>query len=256
MIGQAKSDQVERDGVAGRAVVLTGGESGIGKATAMLLARRGAKVLIIGIQKKRLDQTVREIGAVGEVSGVVADVSQRRDVEKAFREADRRLGGVDVLINNAAVHTPGIRDTSFEEAKRLLEVNVLGYFACTKLAIERMEKKGKGHIVNVGSISGDVREPGHELYVASKAAVEGLTESLGKSLAKQGIRTTVIEPGGVATPLLGGTSGRGRKEMDRMVRRKEILDPGDMAECIYYVLTQPERCDVALVQLRPAKNFT
>jgi NAD(P)-dependent dehydrogenase (short-subunit alcohol dehydrogenase family) len=245
------------NGVAGKSIILTGGETGIGKAAARLLFQRGANVLIVGINKKQLDQTVREIRALredGEVLGIVADVSKERDVKRAFAEADKRLDGVDVLVNNAAIHAPEIETTDFRLAKRLLDVNVLGYFACCKEAIARMRKKG-GHIINVGSISGDMREPGHELYVASKAAIEGFTESLGKSLSKRGIRTTVIEPGGVATPLLASTSNRNGKDLRRMVRNKEILDPNEIAEAVYYVLAQPERCDVSLLQIRPMKNF-
>lgn len=241
----------ERTEIAGKAVVITGGATGIGLATSELLARRGARVLLVGIDRKRVSQAVEEIGA--DVHGVVADVSKKAGVEKVFREVDKRLKGIDVLVNNAAIHGENFEDGDFETWRQMLEVNVLGYVACAKEAVKRMQKRG-GHLVHVGSISAFQKEAGAEVYIATKAAVEAFNESVGKSLARSGIRTSVIEPGGVATPMVASVSKR-RRDLGRDVRAKNLLHPTDIAECVYYIVTQPERCDVALVQIRPTGTW-
>ena len=114
-----------------------------------------------------------------------------------------------------------------------------------------MKDKGGGHIVNVGSMSADLREPGGDVYVATKAGIQGFSESLRKKVNEMGIRLSLIEPGLVESELT-------RKSPEKVREKKqnqEMLEAEDIAESIYYVLTQPPRCDVVSVQIRPLKQL-
>jgi NADP-dependent 3-hydroxy acid dehydrogenase YdfG len=232
--------------VAGKSVVVTGGTTGIGLATARLLAARGARLLIFGRHEKELREALDGITSVGEVYGLTADVSTNEDVRRVFREADEKLGGVDILVNNAALSADSILDSEYEEWQYVINTNLLGYMACCREAVERMRRRGEGHIVNIGSMSADLREEESNVYVATKAAVQGFTEALRKAVNKEGIKVTLVEPGKVASDMSGPKEEQPEKE-----RRLEMLKAEDIAECVYFCLAQPRRCDVVAMQIRP-----
>jgi len=233
----------------GKAVVLTGGTTGIGRATAKMLVERGAKVLIFGRHENELNDALKEIGT--GASGITADQSKKDDVERIFPEADARLGGCDILINNAAVAGDALGETNFDDIAYTVNANLVGYLACTNLALRRMKKKKVGHIVNVGSMSADLREEGGEVYVATKAAIQAFSESLRKNANKENIRVTLIEPGAIATPIQEKSPEQDREKLEKM----EMILPEDIARCILFCLTQPQRVDVVSVQIRPLKQL-
>jgi NADP-dependent 3-hydroxy acid dehydrogenase YdfG len=243
--------------IAGKAVVINGATTGIGRATAKLLVSHGARVLIFGRDENDLNEALREIkapgsaGGSGEAFGLVGDVSNREDVERIFREADAKLGGVDVLINNAAIGGESLLEGSWDDWKYTLDVNVLGYFACARAALDRMIPKKEGHVLMVGSMSADQREPSNDIYAATKAAIQAFAEALRKNVNEKGIRVSLVEPGAVDTPI----QEKPQAEKDRKKRKMEMLEPEDIARCLYYVLTQPKRCDVVTVQIRPLKQL-
>lgn len=233
--------------LSGRAVIVTGGTTGIGRATARLLAARGARVLIFGRHEDELSEALGEMRREGgEVYGLTADVSREEDVGRVFREADERMGGVDVLINNAALSAGSVLEGDYSEWQYVVNTNLLGYMACCREALDRMLPKGDGHILLVGSMSADEREEGNDIYVATKAGVQGFTQALRKSVNKEGIRVTLVEPGKVASDMSGPKEEQPEKE-----RKMEMLKAEDIAECVYYCLSQPKRCDVVSVQIRP-----
>jgi NADP-dependent 3-hydroxy acid dehydrogenase YdfG len=252
MVDQGTTSAVGRadaTDLAGKAVVLTGGTTGIGRATAKFLVEQGARVLIFGRHQQELDGALREIGA--GVHGVTADQSRKEDVQRVFAEADRTIGGCDILINNAAVSGDALAETSLDDIAYVVNANLVGYLACTHEALARMKKSGRaGHIVNVGSMSADLREPEGEVYVATKAAIQAFSESLRKTANQQDVRVTLIEPGAVATPLQDKTAEQERHKIEKM----EMILPEDIARCILYCLTQPQRVDVVSVQIRPVKQ--
>jgi NAD(P)-dependent dehydrogenase (short-subunit alcohol dehydrogenase family) len=234
--------------MAGKAVIVTGGTTGIGLATAQLLAREGARVLIFGRHEAELARALEELQREeGEVFGTVADASRVEDVRRVFRDADERLGELDVLVNNAAVGGEHFEDQSLEEMEYLVRANVVGYLACAHEAVERMKRQGSGHIVNVGSMSADLREEGGSVYVAAKAAIQGFSESLRKTVNPAGIRVTLIEPGKVATDMTDQSEAEKRENEAKL----EMLRPEDIAACILFCLAQPARCDVVTMQVRP-----
>lgn len=232
----------------GKSVVVTGGTTGIGRSLAKMLVRQGAKVLIYGRHDKELQDALADIqpNGKGQIEGMIADQADVSEVEKVFKAADEKLGGVDILVNNAAISSGKIGETNLEDMKYALDVNVLGYMACCKLAFERMKAKGDGHIVNIGSMSADA-EDGSSVYVATKSAVRGFSKSFAKEANKEGIRVTNIEPGSVGTDM----SEVGPEEQRAKQAEGKMLMAEDIAECVLYAVRQPKRCDVAFVQIRP-----
>ena len=233
--------------VAGKAVVLTGGTTGIGRAAARLLVAQGAKVLIFGRHEKELNDALKDIGGDGDCFGITADQAREQDVERVFQTADDKLGQVDILINNAAVAGSDVASMDLDEVRYVVEANVVGYLSCARLAMERMQRRGGGHIVNIGSMSADVRSAGEGVYAATKAAIQGWSESMRKRVNEEGIKVTLIEPGAVGTDLPDATPEQQRQKQ----KEGAMLTAEDIAECVLYTLTQPARCDVVNVQIRP-----
>ncbi len=232
----------------GRTAVVSGGTTGIGRATARLLAAHGARVLIFGRHEEELNEALEEIrGAGGEVYGVTADQSRLEDVRRVFEEADRRLGDLDILIINAAVSPDSQLEGEPEELRYAIETNLIGPIACTREAAQRMQRRGEGHIVTIGSMSADLREEENSVYVATKAALQGFSESLRKTLNPGGIKVTLIEPGKVATDMVEMSKAKKEKKEKEL----EMLRPEDIAACVYFCLIQPKRCDVVVMQVRP-----
>jgi NADP-dependent 3-hydroxy acid dehydrogenase YdfG len=239
-------------GIAGKAVVINGATTGIGLATAKLLAMYGARVLLFGRERDCVDEAVEQAQAAGgEVYGVVADVTRQREVIRVFTEADKRLGPVDVLINNAATAGDSLLESSYDDWKRTLDTNILGYLHCAREALDRMRPRKDGHILMVGSMSADLREPANDIYAATKAAIQALCEALRKNVNKDGVRVTLIEPGAVDTPL----QSKPQSKKDRMKADLEMLHPDDIAECIRFALSQPKRVDIVQMQVRPLKQL-
>jgi NADP-dependent 3-hydroxy acid dehydrogenase YdfG len=234
--------------ILGKCVLITGGTTGIGLATAKLLARNGAKVMIFGRHKEELQQALDEIQRDAlQAQGTIADQSKPDDLRRVFKEVDQKLGGLDVLINNAAVSGDSAEKTSPENARYVLESNLLGYIACCHEAIPRLKKRGGGHIVNIGSMSAEEREEESEIYVATKAAIQAFSESLRKTANKEKIKVTLIEPGSVDTCL----QTKPPAEKEQRIRELKMLRPEDIAECIHFCLHQPQRLDVVTMQVRP-----
>jgi NADP-dependent 3-hydroxy acid dehydrogenase YdfG len=152
-----------------------------------------------------------------------------------------------VLINNAALGAGSITEGGYTDLEYLVKTNLLGYMGCAQEAAKRMKTAGGGHIVNIGSMSADVREAGSSLYVATKSAIQGLSEAFRKEVNKDGIKVTLIEPGAVGTDMQPQSSDEQREKQKKM----EMLTAEDIAMCIHYCLIQPPRCDVVVVQIRP-----
>ena len=238
----------QTESVADKSILITGGTTGIGRATAILLAAQGARVMIFGRHEQELKEALRDIQAAGgEVKGLTADAANPEDIQRVFQEFDRQMGSLDILINNAALGYNSIMEGNYQEWQYILQTNLLSYMAMTHEAIERMKASGGGHIVNIGSMSADVREKDSSVYVATKAGIQGFSEALRKEVNSLGIKVTLIEPGAVGTDM----QPQSPEEQRQLIEKMGMLRAEDIAACVLYTITQPKRCDVVMLQIRP-----
>lgn len=236
--------------LAEKRILITGGTTGIGRATALLLASRGAHVLIFGRHEKELNDALRDLrGVSSKAHGLTADASRIDDVRRVFKAVDE-LGELDILINNAALGAEGLASMTQEDWEYVVRANLIGYMSCAQEAIARMKPRKQGHIVQVGSMSADVRAKDSSVYVATKSAIQGFTEALRKEVNEMGIKVSLIEPGSVGTDMQEESPNEQRQKE----ARGEMLTAEDIARCIEYCLIQPARCDVVVVQIRPHKQ--
>lgn len=176
----------------GKAILITGGTTGIGRATAILLASKGAKLLVFGRSETALNDALQDIRKVGSVIGLTADTTKKEDILRAFEMTDREFGGLDILIDNAALGAETVAEMSLDDQEYIVRTNLLGYMEVAHEAVARMKKKGEGHIVVIGSMSAVVREAGSSVYVATKAGIEGFTTALRKEVNKMGIKIRLL----------------------------------------------------------------
>jgi NADP-dependent 3-hydroxy acid dehydrogenase YdfG len=240
----------QQNSVKGRAVLITGGTAGIGRAVAALLAGQGANVLIAGRDPAHLESALAEIGNQnidGSITGIAIDLATKEGVVAAFNEMDQKFGKLDVLINNAALAYQSITEGVYEEWEQVVRTNLLGYMACTWHAVDKMRPNRSGHIINIGSMSADVREKGSSVYVGTKSGIQGFTETLRKEVNELGIKVSLIEPGAVITELHGMSD----EQLKEKEEKQEMLLAEDIARAVLYALTQPARCDVVEMKIKP-----
>lgn len=235
--------------VEGKSVLITGGTTGIGRAIAVLLAKLGARVMIFGHRQDHLEDALADIKATatGDVYGYVIDAGKEEDIAYIFKEADDKLKSLNVLINNVAMGYGNVTEGTYKDWQRVVNVNLTSYLACCAGAIERMVPNGGGHIVNIGSMSADRREETGSVYVATKAAIQAYSEALRKKVNQDGIKVTLIEPGAVDTDM----QEKPTHEKLEKVESLEMLTATDVAVAVLYCLSQPKRCDVVELKVRP-----
>lgn len=212
-----------------RVVLVTGGASGIGKATARRFAEEGAKVLLVDIDDQAGKLTETEHRDAGlDVTFHRASVTDEDDIEALFRVLEERYGRLDVLFNNAGVVEESfVASTALPAWRRVLDINLDGAFLMARMAIPLMKAGGGGAIINTASIYGLVAIPGAASYVVSKHAVEGLTKTLALECAADGIRVNAVCPGWVNTPMVSldieaDPSLPGRHPLGRLAEPEEI----------------------------------
>ena len=194
--------------LAGKIAIVTGARSrgpgvGNGKATAILMAREGARVLCVDAQKDRAEETVALIHAErGEALGFAADVTRKADCEAMVAEADSRWGGLDVLHNNVGIESRQLlMDTTEEEWDRVMAVDLKSMLLATQAAVPALERRGGGAVTCVSSVAA-LRGAGRTAYAAAKAGVLGFVVSVAVQLAPKAIRVNAIAPGTVWTPMV------------------------------------------------------
>jgi len=238
----------------GKVALVTGASSGIGEATALVLARAGARVAIAARRRERLDGVARRIVDLRSESLVLeADVAKVPEAESIVEQTMARWGRLDVLVNNAGVMLLSPVDRArVEDWQRMLDLNLLGLMVVTRAALPHMRRQKDGHVVNISSTAGRVANPDASVYAATKFGVGAFSEALRREVYRDGIRVTVVEPGAVATELRDHVPDPDTRErIDTWARSMRQLRSEDVAAAILYAVSQPPHVNVNEILLRP-----
>ncbi|WP_153505472.1 SDR family NAD(P)-dependent oxidoreductase [Cumulibacter manganitolerans] len=230
-----------------KSVLITGGGSGIGRATALAAVREGAAVVVADMSKSGADETVEQITAAGgKAIALEVDVTDEAQVEAMVSAADDAFGGLDGAFNNAGVArgrdwAPGTltAQTSLQAWRDVTSVNLDGVFLCLRSELQRMEQRGRGAIVNTASVAGLIGLAGASPYTASKHAVIGLTKAAALEYAETGIRINALCPGYVTTPMTALTGALPEVNAKRMERvpMSRYGTPEEVAEMVVWLLS-------------------
>lgn len=232
----------------GKSIIVTGAAGAIGGATARVLAREGARLLLVDVQPRGLPELERELKATGaEVATHQADVSRSAEVKAFIDAAVARYGRLDGLFNNAGIegHIANTWEYDEEEFDRVTRVNVNGVFLGMRHALRLMVAQGSGAIVNTASIGSERGLAGACTYNASKHAVVGLTRTAAAEAGPKGVRVNCVMPGVIDTPLLesvlapmfGGDIALGKKTLGRIAPLERIGQPVEIGEVVAFLLS-------------------
>src|ERR1700681_4488128 len=227
--------------LANKVAIVTGGNSGIGKAVALELAKQGASLVIDYVSHPDAAEAVEaQITALGaQVIGVQADVSKLDDLQRLFAAAVDKFGRVDIMVNNAGIETrTSILDTSKVQYDRVLDVNLKSAFFGTQLAAKQMIKQGGGgRIINITSVHEDWPMPGNTAYCLSKGGMRMLTRTAGVELAPHNICVVGVGPGAVATPINLSTMKDPAlmNKLDKAIPLGRMAEPGEIASVVAFL---------------------
>ncbi|OBK25660.1 SDR family oxidoreductase [Mycobacterium asiaticum] len=215
--------------VGGKVVVITGGARGIGLATATALHKLGAKVAIGDIDETTVKESGADLGL--EVYGKL-DVTDPTSFSDFLDQVERQLGPIDVLVNNAGIMPVGrIVDEPDAVTRRILDINVYGVILGSKLAAQRMVRRGQGHVINIASLAGEMHIVGLATYCASKHAVLAFTDSARLEYRAAGVKFSSVLPTFVNTELVAGTSG---------MKGFRNAEPAEIADAVAALIAQPK----------------
>ncbi|VVB91627.1 L-rhamnose 1-dehydrogenase (NADP(+)) [uncultured archaeon] len=218
-----------------KVTIITGAGSGIGKETALLFAKEGAKVVVADINEKSGGETLAEIKKNGgEGYFAKLDVSNREEIKQVIKDAVEKYGKIDVLINNAGIIQDAlVLKMTEEQWDRVINVNLKGTFNCIQAVVEVMINQGNGVIINTSSIVGLNGNVGQVNYAAAKAGLIGMTKTLAKELGKKGIRVNAVAPGFIITPM---TSNVPEKVLEAMKEKTPLRRLGKAEDIAYAYL--------------------
>jgi 3-oxoacyl-[acyl-carrier protein] reductase len=222
-----------------KVAVITGGSRGIGKAIAILLSKKGAKLAVnYSSGGDSADRVVSEIeGMGGAAIKVKADVSKQSEVHAMFQTVLERFGRVDVLVNNAGtVGQPGLLEISEAEWDRVLAVNLKGVFNCCQAVIPIFLKQSGGKIINMSSVAGKMGGQSGVHYGASKAGVIGLTMALSTEFGKKNIHVNAIAPGPVKTEMFLGLPAALQERFAGTTHLGRVCEPSEIAHAVVFLL--------------------
>lgn len=222
-------------------MLVTGAGVGIGQAIACELARQGAAVCVhsSGTSPEETLALVREAGRSAKPAAVRADLSSIEGCVRAVDVASRELGGLDGLVNNAAVTIEKhIDETSPVDLAALLDLNVRGYYLCAQRSLVHFAaSEAAGSIVNIGSVHGRASFPGHSAYAASKGAIDAWTRSLAVELAPRGVRVNCAAPGVVEVPRIRGRAGYSADKYADWIPAGRVGEPNDVAGLVAFLIS-------------------
>ncbi|RKT21770.1 NADP-dependent 3-hydroxy acid dehydrogenase YdfG [Paraburkholderia sp. RAU2J] len=239
-----------------KVVVITGASSGLGEATARLLASQGAIVVLGARRVDRINALAEEIVADGGAALAVAtDVTDAAQVKYLVDRAVQTYGRVDVMLNNAGLMPHSLLERGkIEDWDRMIDVNLKGVLYGIAAALPHMKAPKSGHIVNVSSVAGHKVRPGSAVYAATKAAVRMLSEGLRQEVKPYNIRTTVVSPGAVATELPGSVTEPDVAKGIREFYAQFAIPAQSFARVVVFAMSQPDDVDMNEILFRPTSQ--
>jgi len=242
--------------------LVTGASSGIGEATALLLAELGAAVAVAARRKARLDDLVGRIeDKGGRAIALETDVTDRSQAEAAVEQTVAQLGRLDTVINNAGVMLLGpIEHAPVEEWERMVSLNVMGVLYVAQAALPHLLKAADqpprqvADMVNISSVAGRVARAGSGVYNATKWGVGAFSESLRQEFTRRHLRISLVEPGAVKTELATHVRSEVWEQLGNVFTNTELMESEDIAETIAFIVTRPRRVAINEVLIRPTEQ--
>ncbi|MFB6532422.1 SDR family oxidoreductase [Streptomyces noursei] len=237
-------------GIEGKVVAITGASSGIGEATALLLAERGAKIVLGARRPERLEALAARIEtAGGDATWARTDVTRREDLAGLVKLARDRYGKLDVLVSNAGIGLISrLDDLRVEDWEEMIDVNLKGVLYGIAAALPVFREQGFGHFVNTVSTAGLRIVPLQSVYAGTKNAVRTISEGL-RQEAGDSLRVTVVSPGAVRTDFAERMDPAAKAQIDKMM--ETALSPDAVARAIAFAIEQPDGVDVGDIVVRP-----
>ena len=225
----------------GKVSIITGGASGIGRATALKFGQEGAIVAVCDLNQESIDSTVSEVKAAGgEAVGYIVNVTNKAQIADMVADLKTRFGRIDVLVNNAGiVQDAQLLKMTDEQFDLVVDINLKGVYNCAKAVVDTMVAQGGGVILNASSVVGVYGNFGQTNYAATKFGVIGFVKTWAKELGKKGIRANAVCPGFVATPILKAMPEKVIQAMEDRVPMKRMAQPEEIAN-LYAFLASDE----------------
>jgi NAD(P)-dependent dehydrogenase (short-subunit alcohol dehydrogenase family) len=240
-----------------KVALVTGASAGIGKATALALAKAGFHIVLAGRRKDLLDAVAKEVSPHGvKALGVATDVADPDSVAALFAKTKEKFGRLDLLFNNAGIGAPpvGIEDLLFAQWKAVVDTNLTGAFLCTQHAVRIMKDQSPrgGRIINNGSVSAHAPRPNTAPYTATKHAITGLTKSTALDGRKYDIACGQIDIGNADTDM-GGRMKAGVPQANGEIMAEAVMDPQHVADAIVYMAGLPLESNVLFITVMATK---
>lgn len=236
--------------------IITGASSGIGRATALMLARNNFDVIITGRRSDKIESVEESIRSKtdADVLSLNFDIRDKKAVEDACGKLSGKWANVDVLVNNAglAAGLSQIHEGSVDDWEQMIDTNIKGLLYITRLITPGMVERGKGHIINIGSIAGKEAYESGNVYNASKFAVDGLTQAMRIDLVEHGIKVTAINPGAAETEFSLVRFKGDQEQADKVYEGFTPLYAEDIAEAILFAVTRPPHVNIDDMLIMPS----
>ncbi len=240
-----------KNNIEGKVVVITGGSSGLGEATARYLAEKGAKIVLGARRLNKLEVIADEIKQKGGAVEVLkTDVTKAEDVKALVKKAIDRFGKIDVLVNNAGIMPLApLAALKVDEWDSMIDVNIKGVLYGIAAALPEFQKQKSGHFINLASVAGLRVSPGGTVCSATKFAVRAISEGLRMEVGKD-IRTTILSPGLIDSELQLGSSDEATSQFIQNVY-KDAIPAISIAKAVTYAIEQPDDVDINELVIRP-----
>ncbi len=240
-----------KNNIEGKVVVITGGSSGLGEATARYLAEKGAKIVLGARRLDKLEVIAKEIKLKGGAVEVLkTDVTKAEDVKALVKKAIDSFGKIDVLVNNAGIMPLApLAALKVDEWDSMIDVNIKGVLYGIAAALPEFQKQKSGHFINLASVAGLKVSPGGAVYSGTKFAVRAISEGLRQEVGKD-IRTTILSPGLIDSELQLGSSDEATSQFVQNIY-KDAIPAISIAKAVAYAIEQPDDVDINELVIRP-----